>query len=866
MRCPKCGQENTAGSAFCRFCGRKLPDSAKKRRKFAIPRKTTSSSQSQAASGNDKKKTAKGTRRKIRWGRVILLGVTGLLVSGFGYSGYVAYKAFRSLPPIQSIVSSQSRGQDSVIYDRFGQPVARLHGATNRVDVPLSQISPNMQHAIVAIEDHSFYTNPGFDLTAIIRAALVDIVHLAPVQGASTITEQLAKDMYLSEQKTMVRKAREFLIGLELAHTYSKQQILDMYLNQVYLGDGASGVYAAAKAYFDETPSQLTLPQAAMLAGLPQAPSLYDPLVNFKLAKQRQLLVLGAMAKYGYITKAQAQAAYKAPLHLHPVAVDAANSQMYPYPWYVDHVIRVLYQKGFTGTQIFDGGLKIYTALDPTVYNIAQNAVDSNMNYNFGVSHSSNPTYQASAVVEDPHNGYILAVIGGRKFSQPFQEDFATNSNVKRSTGSSIKPLLEYTPAIAKGYTQMSVLQDVPIFKVNGHWWPHNDNHLYRGYMDLRDALAISDNDVAVHLLHDIGLNYGYNFAKNKFGLPLTQADLHAGLGIAIGGLPQGFNVYQMTQAYATFPNNGVRMKPIWVTKVVNGNGAVVFQDTPHGTTEFSPQVAYIMDKMMERVLDPNPIPSIGPGSYATGYDLGIGRPAAGKTGTNNGEADAWFMGYTPQLMVGVWEGNRKGEYPQPSTPNGPAYGDVAAGPIWKTIMEQVNKAEHLPVEHFPKPNNMVYVPNVSITSGKIASRYAPSSDVQGAWFINGTQPTTIGNSHYPVKVVASHPNERWQPGCGPYVTSTFLRQESDWHSGVPLPWDSKFWAPTQMCTPNQQPSPSPSSSSSTPSSSSPSSSPSHSQSSPSHSQSSPSSSTSSSVPPSAQSPSTAPSDTTSKS
>ncbi len=780
---------------------------------------------------NNKEKTPRGSRRKIRWGRVILLGATGFLVSGFGYSGYVAYKAFQSLPSIQSIVSAQSRGQDSVIYDRFGQPVARLHGSTNRVNVPISQISPYMQHAIVAIEDHSFYTNPGFDLTAIIRAAVVDVIHLAPVQGASTITEQLAKDMYLSPQKTMVRKAREFLIGLELAHTYSKQQILDMYLNQVYLGDGASGVYAAAKAYFNEKPSQLTLPQAAMLAGLPQAPSLYDPLVNFKLAKQRQRLVLGAMAKYGYITNAQAQAAYKAPLHLHPVAVDAANSQIYPYPWYVDHVIRMLYKKGFTGTQIFSGGLKIYTALDPKVYNIAQNAVDSNMNHNFGVSHSSNPTYQAAAVVEDPHNGYILAAIGGRKFSQPFQENLATNSSVHRSTGSAIKPLLEYTPAIAKGYTQMSVLQDVPIFKVNGQWWPHNDNHLYRGYMDLRDALAISDNDVAVHLLHDIGLNYGYNFAKNKFGLPLSPSDLHAGLGIAIGGLPQGFNVYQMTQAYSTFPNNGVRMKPIWITKVVNSNGAVVFQDTPHGTTEFSPQVAYVMDKMMERVLDPHPIPSIGPGSYSTGYDLGIGRPAAGKTGTNNGEADAWFMGYTPQLMVGVWEGNRKGEYPQPSTPNGPAYGDVAAGPIWKQIMQQVNSAEHLPVKHFPRPNNMVYVPNVSITSGKIASRYAPSSDVQGAWFIKGTQPTTIGNTHYPVKVVASHPNERWQPGCGPYVTSTFLRQESDWHSGVPVPWDSKFWAPTKTCTPNQQPSAStsPSSSPSTSPSSSPSTSPSRS-------------------------------------
>ncbi|POB09174.1 PBP1A family penicillin-binding protein [Sulfobacillus sp. hq2] len=819
MRCPKCGQENTAGSAFCRFCGSKLSAPSKKRRKPASPSsgpvaKTSSPS-------NDTK--AQGVKRRIRWGRVALLATVGILVAGFGYGGYIGYQAWQTLPSVQSMVSLQAMGQDSVIYDRFGQPVARLHGTVNRVNVPLSEISPNLQHALVAIEDHSFYTNPGFDITSILRAAFVDIIHRRAVQGASTLTEQLAKDLYLSDKKTLVRKAQEFMIGLELAHTYTKQQILDMYLNEVYLGDGASGVYSASKAYFDETPSQLTLAQAAMLAGLPQAPSLYDPLVNLKLAKQRQLQVLNAMVKYGYISKAQANQAYAAPLNLHPVAVNSANSQIYPYPWYVDKVIQVLEQQGFSGTQIFDGGLKIYTALDPTIYNIAQNAVDQTMNYNFGPSQSPNPTYQAAAVVEDPHNGDILAVIGGRTFSQPFMEDLATNPSVQRSTGSSIKPLLEYAPAIAKGYTQMSVIQDVPIFHVNGQWWPHNDNHLYRGYLTLRDALAISDNDVAVHLLHDIGLDYGYYFAKNKFGLPLTTADLHAGLGIAIGGLKEGFNVLEMTQAYATFPNNGVRMTPIWVTKVVNPDGAVVFQDSPHGTVVLTPQQDYIMEKMMERVMDPNPIPSIGPGSDATGINLGIGRPAAGKTGTNNGEADAWFLGYTPQLMVGVWEGNRKGEYRQPATPNGPAYGDVAAGPIWQKIMEQVDAQEHLPVEHFPRPSGMVYLNDISITSGKIASQYAPPQDVEGAWFIKGTQPTTIGDTHYPVKVLARNPNELWQQGCGAYVTTIALRRESDWHPGGPYIWDSRYWAPTKMCTPSTapsktSPSTSPSSSPSSPS------------------------------------------------
>ncbi len=734
------------------------------------------------------------------------------------------------------MVAMNNAGQDSTVYDRFGNKVATLHLFVNRVTVPINQISPNLQHALVAIEDHNFYHNEGFDLASIVRAAFVDLTHHAALQGASTITEQLAKDLYLSDQKTLVRKIQEFIIGLELARSYSKPQILDMYLNEVYLGNGAYGIGAAAKSYFNETPSQLTLAQSAVLAGLPQAPSAYDPLVNLKLAKARQQQVLQAMVKWGYITQAEASAAYRAPLNLNSTPAASTNpNQMYPYPWYIDQVVKVLEQKGFTQKQIFDGGLKIYTALDPTIYNIAQNAVDYWMNYNFGVSPRTNPYHQAATVVENPHNGYIYAVIGGRTHPGAFPLNLATarpgtTNFAGRSTGSSIKPLLEYTPAIAKGYTQMSVIQDVPIFQnVNGQaWWPKNDDGKYRGYMTLRDALAISDNDVAVHLLHDIGLNYGFNFAVQKFGLPLTAADRNAGLGIAIGGLTNGVNVLDMTQAYATFPNNGVRMSPIWVTKVVNQNGAVVYQNTPHGQSEFSPQVAYIMTKMMERVLYPHMIPSIGPGAYPTGVALGIGRPAAGKTGTQNGEADAWFIGYEPQLTVGVWEGNRLGEIPQPSTVSGrgPAYGDVAAGPIWQTIMEKTNAAENIPVQHFPQPSGLVYVPNISITSGLIAGPYCPANQIEGAWFIRGTQPTTVGHSHFPLAVTATSSPEIWQPGCGPAVTSVFLKPASDWHSGVPLPLDHIYWPPTQTCNPASFSSSS-SSTPSSPSSSSPSSSPS---------------------------------------
>ncbi|MCY0863789.1 MAG: transglycosylase domain-containing protein [Sulfobacillus sp.] len=791
MRCPRCGQDNVAGSQFCRHCGKKLPAPAK-----ASPPATTSAT-----------KNTPPKSRRIRWGRVAALAAGVVILAGAGFSGYEFVKAARSLPQITNLVALNAAGQDSVVYDRFGQPVATLHLNTNRIDVPLNAISPNMQHAIVAIEDHNFYRNDGFDIRSIFRAAFVDLTHRSALQGASTITEQLAKTLYLHDNHTLTYKIQEFLLGLELARHYSKPQILDMYLNEVYLGDGAYGVDAAAKAYFNETPSQLTLPQAALLAGLPQAPSLYDPLTNYQLAKQRQWQVLQAMVKWGYITPQEATQAYHASLGLSPQTV-AANTTIFPYPWYIQHVIHLLEGQGFTPQEIYDGGLKIYTELDPTVYNIAQNAVDYWMNYNFGVSPHTYPYHQAAVVVEDPHTGAVLAEIGGRNYV-PFGEDYATGA--KRSTGSSIKPLIDYTPALVKGYTQMSVIQDVPIFQnVDGQaWWPKNDDHIYRGYMTLRDALAISDNDVAVHLLHDIGLNYGFNFAVQKFGLPLPPSDLQ--LGAAIGGLNTGVNVYEMTQAFATFPNQGVRMAPLWVTKVVAPTGAVLYQDTPHGTPEFSAQIAYIMTNMMQRVLNPTPLPGIGPGAYPTGMSLGIGRPAAGKTGTNNGQADAWFIGYEPQLVVGVWEGNRLGEFPQYTIHGQAAFGDVAAGPIWQTIMEQVNQAENIPAENFPRPSGLVYVPNISITSGKIAGPNCPPNDIEGAWFIQGTQPTTIGHTHIKVKVVAANPKLLWQPGCGPAIQSVFLKPESDWHSGVPLPWDHIFWPPTESCTPGQSPSPSPS-------------------------------------------------------
>jgi membrane peptidoglycan carboxypeptidase len=775
MRCARCGHENPPRTRFCRSCGRRL-DAAQKT-----------------------------PRRRVRWGRLFFLLVVLVVVAGGAFAAVEVYQAAVTLPDPTLLMTNGF--QDSFVYDRYGDKVATLHGAENRIDVPYRAIAPVMRTAIVDIEDHSFWQNPGFDLKSIVRAALADLRSGSAVQGASTITEQLAKQLYLKDNGTLRYKIQEFLLGLKLAQIYSKRQILDMYLNTVYFGDGAFGIGAAANVYFDERPSQLTLAQASLLAGLPQAPSLYDPYVNFKLAKARQWQVLQAMVRYGAITERQAIAAYHTRLVLKAGPTNNAT-EPYPYPWFIDMVIQALHdQYHFSYQEIYNGGLRIYTTLDPTVYNIAQAAVTRWMSINFPQDAGQTiPQHQAAVEVMDPTTGYVLAAIGGTNPIQAYQWD--TNYLFQpRSTGSSIKPIMEYTPALTKGFTEMSVIQDVPVFHVNGQWWPQNDDLHYRGYIDLRDALAISDNDVAVKLLDAIGLQYGFDFATHKFGLNLPASDLtENGLGMAIGEFAHAPTAWQMTDAYDAIANGGIRMSPILITRVVNPNGAVLVDNVPHGVREFSPQVAYIMTDMMERVFYNGSLPGLTQETHfpedPTGLGLYPGRPAAGKTGTNNNQADAWFDGFTPQLLVVVWEGRQQEDTNVPQiTARGPAYGSVAAGPIWQQIIEQASAALHLPVENFREPPGIVTVPDVSITSGDLAGPNTPPWAIQSGNFIAGTEPTAVDTSWVQEPVLAQNPHVLWEPGCGPEVLGDFLVPDTQWHAGVPVPLDHIWWPPTKTCT-----------------------------------------------------------------
>lgn len=657
---------------------------------------------------------------------------------------------------------------NSVVYDEQGSVITTLHGTKNSIPVTLDQVPPDLQLAVIAVEDHNFYINSGFDPTSIVRAALADIeAGLHPVQGGSTITEQLAKELFLSDKKTVSRKLKEFILGLELQHWYTKSQILQKYLNVVYFGQGAYGIGAASRAYFGTSVTNLNLAQSSLLAGLINAPTMDDPIVHPNAAKARQSLVLADMARYGFITAAQEKAAMAEKLHF--LSADSSTGSMAPY--FADYVIEYLNVKlGLPLKEILGGGLRIYTTLDPKVQTAADQAVAKVMNGAFGLPSGATPNPQAAALVMDPRNGYILAMVGGRTHPGILIRNRAITGlgpyeGMLRQPGSSIKPLFTYTPAIVSGLTEMSVIDDIPFSIVNGGIWPENDDHLFRGYMTLRHGLAISDNNVAVRTLSKIGVNYGFSFAYNQFHLTTlvpSGARNDDTLAATLGGLTKGVSLQEMVTAYSELANGGTRIPAVAVLKVEKADGSVIYQYQPEQTREFSPQAAYIVTKMLEKVL-----------AYGTGSGFPLNRPAAGKTGTTNNGHNGWFIGYTPQMVTGVWTGYSD-RLPKPATG---FYGATYAGPIWHDIMSQALAGR--PVEHFVRPSGIV-TKDVSDRSGLLPGPFCPPRDIKQGLFIQGTQPVTQGDAHVQAVVCAQNPRLLWTANSGDTPeTEIFWRRPS---------------------------------------------------------------------------------------
>jgi penicillin-binding protein 1A len=597
-----------------------------------------------------------------------------LFVSGT-IAGMVAAYA-RNLPDISRMADYQP-ASTTRIFARDGTQLAAVY-KENRVWVRIDRIPDVVRNAFIANEDHNFYYHHGVDVSGIMRATFADLTH-QQLQGASTITQQLARRLFLTDQVSLARKVQEALLAIEIERYYTKDEILERYLNIIYLGAGAYGVDAAAHTYFGRSVEDLTLAQAAMLAGVVAAPSVYSPFADLSLARDRQRHVLDRMVESGYITGAQADDAYNGPLGL--ISERLPGLQGYRYPYFTTYAIAQL-DRLFGRSSVEEGGLQVYTTLDTHMQQLAQEAVS------WGVKQAIAEgigAHQAALVALRPSTGEILAMVGGTGFS--LSNQFNRAWQARRQPGSSFKAY-DYTAAIDSGMPASTVIDDSPVSYPMGDgtmWSPMDDDHSYMGAISLREALTMSRNIVAVKLAERVGLDRIIDYA-HRMGV---TAPLEANLSLALGS--SGISVLDQASGYSTLANQGLHVDPTPFRIVRDSLGSAVLDDRfPQANDVVSAGTAFIMTSILEDVI-----------KRGTGYpNAVIGRPAAGKTGTTSSFRDAWFVGYTPDLVAAVWLGND--DY----TPMNESYGGNVPARIWARFMKAA--LAHTPKHEFPYPADEV--------------------------------------------------------------------------------------------------------------------------------------------------------------
>lgn len=728
-------------------------------------------------------------------------------VAAVGVLGYRAVATAAALGP-----SANGAGSASLIFDSQGQLVSTTPGADYQLKVTSAQIPPLVQDAFVATEDRTFFTNIGISFRGIARAALIDITGRG-FQGGSTITQQLARTLYLNRNISLWRKLREAFLAMELTQRYSKAQILDMYLNTVFLGSHAIGLQAAAITYFDQPHlNRLTLPQVALLAGLPQAPSADDPLVHPAAARTRRNEVLAGMAEQHYISAAQARAAEGAALELHPGQPSQNGASGYHDPWFVDAVIQTLEQPPYNlpPQTILDGGLRIYTTLNQKVQNAADAAVQARARQ----TRNRFPGIQVGEAVVNQQTGAVVALVGGWQHTVALGLNRATD--IRRQPGSSIKPFVDYIPALEHGMTAGTVVDDrVHTYPgANGQLYaPTDDNPPYYGLTTITEALRRSVNTIALQVLQHVGVRVGVANAI-RMGLPLSPSDDN--LAVAIGGIRDTTccSPLNMASAYAAIANGGYRVTPYLVTRVVAPNGQVLATGGPHRKRVVSAQIAYVMTQILSTVTNPQPAAGWD-ANWSTGYDGAVhdnvpGWPTAGKSGTTNQDKDAWFVEYTPQYTAAVWLGQ---DMPRANTA---LYGGTYAGPIAQATLAGA-EAGVKPMP-FARPAGVlqaqVDAKAAPFTVAQPSAR-TPARWVQTDWFVQGTQPTKPSTLWRRLLVTAGGGGTRlWTLGCPlPAKAEVFLARShlgQAWAQNlaglVGLPWqqlipvDAQLAPPTARC------------------------------------------------------------------
>ena len=684
-----------------------------------------------------------------RWWRITtaaLVTVAAVILIGVGLVTGMGMAFATKLPDISALYAPPSEA--TRIYAINGELIASLF-RENRDYVPLNEIPEVVQQAVIAVEDERFQHHRGVDLRGTVRAMWRNFLARELREGGSTITQQLARSVFLTQKRVFSRKLAEIMLAVEIERRLTKGEILERYLNQVYFGQGAYGVEMASRVYFGKHVKSLTLAEGAMLAGVIRAPSIYSPHQNPELAKARQRIVLQRMAQLGYITPKQATEAVQRPLGVS----EGGNAGLIGIraPYFVSYLLPYLLDR-YGEEVVYNGGLRVYTTLDIRMQADAEKALRAGLEQ---AEKERLKVSQGALVAIDPQTGFIRAMIGGYDFEK---SQFNRAWQARRQPGSAFKPFI-YTTAIANRMTTTKIIVDEPVsYEIVGTveaeriWEPKNYDGKFRGPLTLRTAVEQSINIPAIKTLGELGPQTVIAYAK-RMGIT-TPLQPHLSLAL---GTPD-VTPLEMASAYGTLASMGVRAEPIAVRRVATRDGQILEDNLPRRELVLSSDVAYVMVDILKGVI-----------TRGTGRTAGIGRPAAGKTGTTDDYRNAWFIGFTPQLSTAVWVGN------DDNTPMRRVVGGMVPARIWRTFMSAA--MQPLPAEDWPRPDGVVTA-TVCAPSGLLATGACqnPRPEV----FIRGTEPTEYD---YPAgasdggdatKVTGTVPLEVLTPRGGEGLSSPF--------------------------------------------------------------------------------------------
>lgn len=616
--------------------------------------------------------------------------------------GYLHYS--QDLPSIASLKNYRPPVVTTV-YSDDNRKIAEFY-KERRIVIPLSEMPKTLVLAFVAAEDARFFTHHGVDYMGIVRAFLKNMEAGTIVQGGSTITQQLIKQFLLSSAKGYERKIKEAILAYRIDKDLTKEEILFLYLNQIYLGHGAYGVEAAAENYFGKSAKDLNLAECAMLAGLPKAPSGYSPYRYLEKAKNRQKYVLNRMVANKHISESQAEKALEYPLNISP----RRNWYREQVPYFSEHIRRYV-EKRFGQEALYEGGLNIYTTVNIEAQKAAREEIRKGLDaLSRRQKYPGKDRPQAALVCIESVTGHVRAMVGGRDF-QESQLNRAVQS--KRQPGSAFKPII-YAAALDKGFTPLTRINDSEVTYWNPEtrtsWSPVNYDKKFYGPITFRRALEMSRNVPSVKLLQRIGIDYAIGYAR-KLGI---ESDLNKGFSLALG--PSSVSLLEMVTAYSVFTNLGERVHPVFIRKITDRDGNDIREMTIEPENAIAPNTAYLMTHLLQGVVQ-----------HGTGRRVrALNRPAAGKTGTSSNLHDAWFIGYTPRYVTGTWVG-----FDMARSLGEKETGSRAASPIWLGFMKRL--LENEPVRQFQVPEGVVFARGECFKEGWVPPEDTRDSD-EIAW------------------------------------------------------------------------------------------------------------------------------------